>query len=167
MARPGLVQNIVRYVLEPTIGQQLLGFKLLIVEIDPYIGIVKYYGYEQEVSWDIGSGTISYYLGPRGFPDKRTYITINSGTYEINRYRMSFCYANRNAKLEFQGRYPILILISRRDKMYTSVEVATGPHNIRKKLISPDLKLDGSFEDAQLALKYLLDLKDQMIKLGY
>lgn len=50
---------------------------------------------------------------------------------------------------------------------YVEVEVCFDPAKVIKKLPQPGLKLGGSFEDAQLALKYLLDLKDQMIALGY
>ena len=170
MARCGVVQNIVRHVLEPTIGQQLLGFKPLKILIESCYdgGSVTYYGHEQEVGWYTRSINTSYYLGPRGRMHKGTAISIFPPEYQIRQGRTHFFYSNNNARIEFQSRNPISALISRESKKYVIVRVdRRGPFEICKKLLSPDLKLDGSLEDAQLALKYLLNLKDQMTKLGY
>ena len=172
MARPGLIHNIVRYVLEPTLGQQLLGFIPLYCKIVQGLDrqACSYYRGDQIVKWMFESGVVpngpgwGYHAGPRSDPLEGLSWHWPPSNYQINRDKTVFYYTPGRCSMKFISRYTVAVRI---ELAYVKVEVYLDPAKVIKKLPQPGLKLGGSFEDAQLALKYLLDLKDQMIKLGY
>lgn len=161
MARCGVVQNIVKYVHDPTVSQELLGFKPLYSRI--FNNYITYYQYDRYVTWSGRSGYLGYTIGSRNF-NERLIVVACPDRYYIDRASMGFEYKRNSCHIQFTSKY---LLIARITVTHVQLIIRFEPCDIYKKLPQPGVKLDGSFEDAQLALKYLLDLKDQMIKLGY
>jgi hypothetical protein len=161
MARCGVVQNIVRHVLEPTGSQELLGFKPLYWHIFDYY--ITYYQYDRYVTWYVGDGYLGYTTGSRNFNDRLT-VEAYPNRYYIDHASMGFEYKRNSCYMHFTSKYRLEASIT---VTHVRLRARFNPLQFNKKLPQPGLKLGGSFEDAQLALKYLLDLKDQMIKLGY
>lgn len=161
MVRCGVVHNIVKYVHDPTISQELLGFKPLCWHV--FGTRITYYRYDRYVTWRAQSNYLGYITGSRNFRDRLS-VEVSLDRYVIDNAEITFEYRPGACIINFTSRYRLTAYI---EATHIRLRMGSVPFEMYKKLPRPDVKLDGSFEDAQLALKYLLDLKDQMIKLGY
>lgn len=168
MARLGLTHNLAWYVREPTIGQQLIGLVPIRCLIAQTHGIeITYYDYTREVSWCNTGNYLHHHLRFRN--DRNAMLSRMckpNGNYTITQDGFTFSYngSQVTSDARFTSRYRIESWF---DICHVGVLLQLAPVSVTKKLQRPDIKLDGTVEDAELALKYFLDLRDQMIKLGY
>ena len=165
MARFGLFHTL-NWLTRPfSTSMQLLSLPAMNVLIEPDPAAITYYT-TKYAFWACVGQRVSYRMGDRtgGLPTIRRSMHLVKNSYEVIHHGLTFEY-NPGATMMFISRCRIEISI--RSSPNISIELFTPPTRITRQVLNPGIKLHGSYEDAELAFKHFLKIRDDMLRLGY
>lgn len=168
MARLGFTHSLVWHVRGPTLAQRLIGLVSIRCKADRSSVIrLVYYDRTQEVCWSSAGNCVYYNLcfrNRRGVTQSR--LCQLNDSYRISQDGLDFYYDKPRELCDmlFTSRCWI---DARIEKTCIVVRLRSNPISLTRKFLRPNVKFDGSYEDAELALRYFLNLRDQLISLGY